>query len=426
MIMCTFVYYSIILTGEAKEGSATLGCGKMIIPNDEALYLKERLNLGKSSYTDLRLLLKDKIVLPTFRIISIHAQSLLPLSGFLPLLEYGLKFNAREAVIRTIERRIEITASIAEFTNIECFEALIIFGYDGSGSHRTYNSSTSLQCDTSHFVLSGFSLSSISVNGQVIFREESPGSCDAERPLYLCPGRENKELVDKFVSQLDSEMKLIQETPLPIKVMGIEVLRKVKCIMSQLDGKCVQMTSGLGGGYCMACDASWKESVSLEKIMNGFPINRSISQCQSIFEDLVETNSEGREVIRPEAGDYAIRKGVTQKPITSFDVCSTLQVTHSWINTLNFFEAISYKLIASVHTFGVGARYSPEEKAKLAKAKNDFRQAAAHGPMALKLDMPDSAGNSGNTDTGNMSRSFFSEKNQGHFVDLLIGCSDVE
>ena len=37
MIMCTFVYYSIILTDEAKEGSATLGCGKMIIPNDEVI-----------------------------------------------------------------------------------------------------------------------------------------------------------------------------------------------------------------------------------------------------------------------------------------------------------------------------------------------------------------------------------------------------
>ena len=67
----------------------------------QALYIREHCQIGRGIYTDLRLALKNKAILPPHNLLSNLEKELLP---DLEMFEHGWKVNLSEAVTKTIER----------------------------------------------------------------------------------------------------------------------------------------------------------------------------------------------------------------------------------------------------------------------------------------------------------------------------------
>ena len=70
---------------------------------------------------------------------------------------------------------------------------------------------------------------------------------------------------------------------------------------------------------------------------------------------------------------------------------------------------------------GRGQRLGAAAQSQIEEAKEKFRKEAAHGPLHMRLDQPDSHGSGGNSDTGQMSRQFFCKEKRELFLLLVLG-----
>ena len=144
------------------------------------------------------------------------------IATFMPQMDYssddagnfnGVSFNLKDMLAITIQRVLDIT-ELEDNTVNDIKEHGIIAkvnsGADGSGEHQVYNQASSLVegIDTTHIIFSGFTLLSLHVNNQSkteIFRERTPGSSEAERPLQVVPGKEDDETFRKIMARLNRE-----------------------------------------------------------------------------------------------------------------------------------------------------------------------------------------------------------------------------
>ena len=68
---------------------------------------------------------------------------------------------------------------------------------------------------------------------------------------------------------------------------------------------------------------------------------------------------------------------------------------------------------------GANGHLGKENKAKIKLAKAAVQDKAKKPPLAMRLDFPDESGCGGNTDTSQIARRFFTEKNREGVVDLF-------
>ena len=154
-------------------------------------------------------------------------------------------------------------------------------------------------------------------NDGILFYDNKLSSSTAERPLFLCPGKEDRELVADAYKVLDQDIKSVQGQTFEAqyKVDGEDRLVKfsVKVKATQLDGKCIQTGTGLQGAYCTMCKLSASEAKDLARIERGFIIDRDVDETRELFESLKEVDEDGEEFIRRKPGqDYHDREGLTQ------------------------------------------------------------------------------------------------------------------
>ena len=399
------------------------------------IQLKSSLLIGRDKYTDMKLLLSPWVKLQPYDKLKTEIDSFLPQYE-----EYegGIRSTLRNNAEMTIKRALhakDITPDTEEAERIveNGLFAEISFGGDGSGGHAIYNTSSALEGDSSHMIVSGYVLTKLKLNScengdepdEIIFEEKTPNSSEAERCLAIIPQQENYETMSKFLKELESEKIDLESNAMIIDYPDIgEIKVNFKCTMSQLDMKAQCIGNGLTGCFCTMCTVSAKNAKVPKKIQEGFPMDRSILSLSQLFEELEkEENNPDVLLSKPGESYEKGRTGLKRKPqLKTDDTLKNFPVTHSYINSLNFFEQLTYHVNAKVYVWGRGKSAGEVGKGKISDAKNEFRKKAKEGPMHMRLDMPDSSGTgAGNTDTGNTARRFFEFKNRIHFVDLFNG-----
>ena len=390
-----------------------------------ALYLRERCQIGRSVYTDVRLLLKDHVALPPFGKLQSVANEIRP-----SLLdwEFGVRGNLRECVKSTLERIMLSNMSSYSASDIENgVVAKCFMGVDGSGGHSIYNSPSSLSAgvDTSHMLVAGFVIPSIVVNNASsteVFTDKCCNSSFSERPLFIIPGAETRDRMKIIMEVFDEEIDSLTNSPLRLELSDrVSIECSVQVEVSQLDGKAIKTSTGLIGAYCTCCTVTEKEAKSVDRIKEGFTIDRNINELNELYM-LLTDNSEEDVSVPAKQGDESTRKGLNRRPLsTSQNLTDNIPITHAYMRFLGYFEQLAYRVNAGVRVMGRGSRYTEGQKRRLDDTKVKFREVARNGPLHMRLDVPDSSGHGGTTDTAEMARNFFTQKNRTHFIDMIEG-----
>ena len=102
------------------------------------------------------------------------------------------------------------------------------------------------------------------------------------------------------------------------------------------DSKFKKKLSGLGGANFIIC-----ESRKIGKLLTkykSFPITHSTESSIDLYEQLIHI---GDDEIKKKQGGYQNRKGLTQKPLHSFDQLS-ICILISYLNVLSWFLKVFY------------------------------------------------------------------------------------
>jgi hypothetical protein len=264
--------------------------------------------------------------------------------------------------------------------------AKFITGLDASGDHAVYNTASTLAegVDTTHIIVVGFSLISIKVDetdGFVVYHDKHPICSESERPLGLIPGKETRETYRKLLKTLDDAREPIYKEPMLITCGDFMAKVQAEISLTQLDGKMLTIASGLGGAYCTACTVSQKDAHRLERIKQGFEINRTIESSWQLFMELADECGN----VSIAQGDYQRCLGLTQRPLTTSEILANFPVMHSYIRALNWYEIVVYRINANVQKMGLGTRFHAGEKKRIEEAKKLFQHGARNGPMKMRL-----------------------------------------
>ena len=400
-----------------------------VLPIEKAIYIKEKSLLGKRQYTDLRLNLKEFIEFPSYDIISSYVDQAIP-----PLIRAGDGFKlsvedvAKATLLRLPQDFTDKLKSEIQKNRNQVFIANFSGGVDGSGGHKVYNAKSFLSRnnDMSRYIVATMALTSISLddeNKTVIKKVENCCSSSNQRPICVKPGKETrsniKDIFGPFdVGSIDGKRKkyLLDFGP-------FQASFKLNIKMNQIDTKIIKMVSGLGGAYCTCCSTSEARAHEIAKISQGFKIDRHISDVKKLYDNISQEDEEGKKYIPKKTRDYGTRKGLSDEPLTNFDVCQNITVLHAYLNSLDFFQRIIFCLNSNVlkmNTNFCRVRLTPEEKKRFDEAKSRTQQKAMNVGPYLKLDLPSStSGSSGTTNTGNVARTFFSAEKRQDVVDLL-------
>ena len=161
-----------------KDGSYI---NKQQFPIEKAASIKTQLWLSSREWTELRIVLDPYVRLPTKDEIRFYRETFQPKE--IPF-HFGLSIEVPELVLKTLERLPK------ELTDKLPNEVVGTWnmGFDASGTHRVYNSATSLAegVDTSHFIVSGASLVNLKQNDSentILYEVPYATSPDNVRPL---------------------------------------------------------------------------------------------------------------------------------------------------------------------------------------------------------------------------------------------------
>ena len=164
--------------------------------------------------------------------------------------------------------------------------------------------------------------------------------------------------------------------------------------LTMVDGKMIKLLTGRGGAYCVLCPASREESHNLERIEEGFQIGEVNNEAlRNLFQDLQE---EGQ--VKSKPADYDKRLGLTQKPITKYDI-KVFPILHATLRAMDWVLKIVYHLAAGVRSWK--ENFLNEAKIKKAKEKVQFY---LYEKTGIRVDEPDPVGKGGTSTTGPISK----------------------
>ena len=155
---------------------------------------------------------------------------------------------------------------------------------DGSESDTVYNQTTTYT-ETKSFIL--FCIRPIKITGcgcNILWKNLNPNSLITQGPNFLHAAKENQENIKLFMFDIinsDTEQK--QNEGLYI---DNDLHVKVEVVCSMFDGKMAAILSGAGGACCQLCTATFNQIKDLDLIIQGFPINRHISDALQLLGDL--------------------------------------------------------------------------------------------------------------------------------------------
>ena len=377
----------------AKIGWALFTGGECspIIPQkattEEAIWMIERCGLSQTNYTDLRLLLLDRFILPPVYLVMRRAQLMDP-----KLIEYkkGVYAELSEALSLTIVEHLSLLEP-SKLTPTISFS--FNYGLDGSGKHADYDQSSKGDQSTKNVISACFALTSIvNSNGIVLWSSDMRGhnSPTNTRQWFLFPEKESDRLLKQLIPVLESQVKQVKKHGLELTLhSGWKVQATVsKANMSMIDGKMVTRLLQIGGAYCTMCHLSQNECHDLSQIAMGFKISRTLDSLHQLALNLLDPETEE---IPKSSGDYATRQGLTARPIvTVSDVTNTLPVCHSKIQTIDW---VLNRLLPKQnshkkwHSPSTPVRYTAEEKDE-EKQERELIKAAVKSELSIDIGDP--------------------------------------
>ena len=158
----------------------------------------------------------------------------------------------------------------------------------------------------------------------IVWEQKNPNAPLTHRPLSLQMG---KESVDNLQSMciFNEPIRSLKEDGFSVVKGDLEIQVYTDIDGHMMDRKTANLYTGLGGSYCDLCHVAKHDGGRREIGEQAFAITRDIAQIHAIFDELSNENGE----IRTTTNDYAIRQGVTTRPITTNPVRSVQVITLS-------------------------------------------------------------------------------------------------
>ena len=162
-------------------------------------------------------------------------------------------------------------------------------GLDGSGSHTVYNQTTT-NTETKSFILFCFRpIKIIGCSGNILWKNVNPNSPFTQRPIFLHAAKENKENIKHFMFDIiNSDTKQMQNEGYYIDMIYMSKLRLFdRCLMGRWQ-PFYQVQEVHAVKYVPPLSIKLKDR---DLIIQGFPINRHISDALQLFGDLEDSES---------------------------------------------------------------------------------------------------------------------------------------
>ena len=371
----------------------------------KALFLVDMLEIGRRKYTNLHLLSSD-IYFPAYHkvveqrnsiilrnIIQLYPNPATPVGAHVPYAQY---------VRHTLDRILFTIPPPAAQDFPLRFQ--IADGLDGSGSHRIYNQS-STNTETKAYILFCFKAVQITTfSGRELWKNTSPNSPFTQRPIFLLAAKENENNIKQFMTDLiNPETELMKNEGFSL---GDNQQVHIDIVRSMFDGKMSAILSGAGGASCQLCTATHDELKDRELIIQGFPINRHITDAIQLFGEIEDNDSF---LSLPSNERY----NLTHEPTSTINILPASPL-HSYTCIFRWFTLLVYHLSCGKLT------WSPTSTA--VKNSMVFVRTLVQEKTGLKIDQPDPKG--GTTSTGGVARRAFSSESK--FIDCVSSCVAIE
>ena len=148
---------------------------------------------------------------------------------------------------------------------------------------------------------------------EILWSNSVPNSARSLRPVYLIREIETEE-TDEARKYLNTNGTMIDDICVSVNIND-----------SMKDLKFKRYISGLGGTAYILCKSKVEDWTCLEKIYNGFPIDRTDAGTLQIFNSVADQH--GHIVVKP--GDFNTRFGVIKEAISDSDQHCCTAATHS-------------------------------------------------------------------------------------------------
>ena len=172
-------------------------------------------------------------------------------------------------------------ADLQDGEEIVCY---ITTGFDGAGSQVTANQKTRNEYDQTHRESAHVCIRQLKAqDGRILYDNPHKNSCHGMRPWLQIPVKENRESLEKIHNDfMNEEIRLVKEMRSCI-VLPCGKKIYVKHIVQPwlVDGKAIREVTGMGGAYCTKCKCSKSEAHDVNRVSDGFELNREMTEVES-------------------------------------------------------------------------------------------------------------------------------------------------
>ncbi|KAI6657119.1 hypothetical protein LOD99_15905 [Oopsacas minuta] len=277
-------------------------------------------------------------------------------------------------------------------------------GLDRSGKHTVYNQPNT-NTSTKSFILFCFkAIHIVNSSGKELWKNNCPNSPFSQRPIFLLAATENHDNIHQFMKDIinpeTDQMKDQDFYFADDKHIFVDVVR------SMFDGKMASILSGAGGASCQLCTTTQKELKDRDLILQGYPINRNISDAIQIFGELEDIDAFFSSPTNQ-------RFNLTHQPLSTIDILPT-SPSHSYTCIFRWFNLLVYQLNCNKLT------WSPSSK-EIKDSVVDVRTIVQE-VTGLRIDQPDPKG--GTTSTGGVARRACS--NDSKFIECAMSLVKID
>ena len=158
---------------------------------------------------------------------------------------------------------------------------------------------------------------------------------------------------------------------------------------------------GCGGAFCVLCCSSEEACNDKEYISAGFKVNRTLEQTEEICSKNLHLEKNRKK------GDYNVRLGVTQEPITTEDH-TNLHPLHNVLRCFGWIYKICYHATAGHYSWSeakLDVSHRAGRALQFLQLAKDQIQKTVKEETGINLEKPDPTGHGGTTTTGNVAKS---------------------
>ena len=323
----------------------------------------------------------------------------------------GVACDYVELVRGTTEALVELYAP-QDYTDND-LRVVFKDGADGAGSQAIWKSTkmSNAAPNMYQYGIVPLRLETTVNPSTVLWKNPSPNSPLSLRPVYLVREVESDaDLTAEVITKTDRCRNTLMEHGIRVLYNDTTLNVKVQIFDTMKDLKYKKMLSGLGGADCILCDTQVADWTNVEKVTNGFTINRSAEETEALYHALADEDG----TIPRKPKDFDTRKGLTKKPATTSDQ-RNITITHSYINGTSWFVKFLVRIAIDYLRWEERADYRGEPL-RVSKARV---LAAIEDKTGLRLEQVSSAGHGGTSTDGNTGRRFFSNELKEVLVELI-------